>query len=165
MVRNRPSLSDHSFSTRHLGLYPSAFLFTFLRVFFEVKTPQCLYCRRFRVNPAAPKSPVFRFIHSVFQSPGTLSTTLLQPTLDIVSYAYIASICVIAIRFGNHNARMAEFSPRRIGFTFVLGVKVIGQPKVQVLPILAGQMDGKRDLSYWKTSTFFRKSGMFFYQD
>ena len=81
-------LADHSFTIRHLGLYPSAFLFAILRAFFEVKTPQCLYCRRFRVNPAAPKYPFLRFIHSVFQSPGTLSTAPFLATLNIASYRY-----------------------------------------------------------------------------
>ena len=86
--------SDHSFTIRHLGLYPSAFLFAILRVIFEVKTPQCLYCRRFRVNPDAPKSHILRFIHSVFQSPGTLSTALLPATLDIAIYRYSAAFAL-----------------------------------------------------------------------
>jgi hypothetical protein len=41
------------------------------------------------------------------------------------------------------------------GFTLVLEPKVFCQPKVPVLPILAGQMDGKRDLSHWKMSVIF----------
>ena len=86
---------DHSFSTRHLGLCPSAFIFAILRAFFEVKTPQCLYCRRFRVNPAAPKSPLFRFIHSAFQSPWTLSTTPFPATLDIAICRYSASFALL----------------------------------------------------------------------
>ena len=83
-------LADHSFTIRHLGLYPSAFLFAILRLFFEVKTPESPYCRIRRVNPTAPKSPFFRFIHSVFQSPGTLSTAPLPATLDIAICRYPA---------------------------------------------------------------------------
>ena len=67
------SLPDHPFTTRHLGLCPSAFLFAISRGgIIEVKPPEKLYCRIHRENPAAPKSPVLRFIHSVFQSPWTL---------------------------------------------------------------------------------------------
>jgi hypothetical protein len=45
------------------------------------------------------------------------------------------------------------------GFTLVPGTKVFHQPIVQILPILAGQIDWKRDLSHWKASTLFRKNG------
>ena len=141
-----PCLSDHSFTIRHLGLYPSAFLFAILRVFFEVKSLQCLYCRIHRVNPDAPKSPFLRFIHSVFQSPGTLSTAPLPATLDIASYAYSAPICVTAIHSKSLARSLQNLLRAVYEFTFVLEPKVFCQSFVQVLPILAGQMDVKRVL-------------------
>ena len=146
---------DHSFTTRHLGLYPSAFLFAFLRVFFEVKPPEKPYCRIHRVNPAAPKFLFLRFIHSVFQSSGTLSTAPLlqpwiQPFADILHMYVLRQAILNRVYTELQNLLHAVY-----GFTFVLEAKVFCQPTVQVLPILAGQMDGKRDLSYWKTCTFF----------
>ena len=123
-------LADHSFTIRHLGLYPSAFLFAILRVFFEVKTPQCLYCRRFRVNPAAPKAPFLRFIHSVFQSPGTLSTAPFLATLNIASYAYSAPIRVTAIHFKSTARSLQKLLCAVYGFTLVLEPKVFCQPFV-----------------------------------
>ena len=132
---------DHSFTIRHLGLYPSAFLFAILRVFFEVKPPEKPYCRIHRVNPAAPKFPFFRFIHSVFQSPGTLSTAPLQPTLDIASYAYSSPIRVTAIH-SKSLARSLQTLLRAVyEFTFVLEPKVFCQPKVQVVSINLPEID------------------------
>ena len=125
--------SDHSFPIRHLGLYPSACFFARLRVFFEVKRPQCLYCKRFRVNPAAPKYPFLRFIHSVFQSSGTLSTAPLLTTLDIASYAYSAPICVTAIHSKSPARSLHNLLRTVYGFTLVLEPKVFRQPKVQVV--------------------------------
>ena len=85
------------------------------------------------MNPAAPKSPFLRFIHSVFQSPGTLSTVLLPVTLDIASYAYSAPIRVTAIH-SKSTARSLQNLLRTVcGFTLVLEPKVFRQPKVQVV--------------------------------
>ena len=76
-------------------------------------------------------------------------------TLDIAIYAYSAPIRVTAIH-SKSTARSLQNLLRAVyGFTFVLEPKVFRQPFVQILPILAGQMDVKRDLSYWETSTFF----------
>ena len=124
---------DHSFTIRHLGLYPSAFLFALLRVIFEVKSPEKPYRRKFRVNPDAPKSPFLRFIHSVFQSPGTLSTAPLPATLDIASYAYSAPIRVTAIHSKSLERSLQNLLRAVYEFTFVLEPNVFRQPKVQVV--------------------------------
>ena len=126
-------MSDHSFSTRHLGLYPSAFLFAILRVFFEVKSLQCLYCRIHRVNPDAPKSPILRFIHSVFQSPGTLSSALLHTTLEIAICRYSAPFALSQSILETIMHEWRNLLRVVCGFTFVLVAKVFRQPKVQVV--------------------------------
>ena len=131
--------------------------FAFLRGIFEVKTPRCLYRRRFRGNPAAPKSPLFRFIHSVFQSLGTLSTAPLPTTLEIAIYAYSAPIRVTAIHSISLVRSLQNLLRAVCRFILVLEPKVFRQSKVQVLPILAGQMDGKRDLWHHESTAHSQK--------
>lgn len=151
------SLSDHPFSIRHLGLCPSAFFVAHLRLFFEVKTPPKPCCRIQQVNPAASKSPVFRFIHSAFQNPGTLSTAPLPTTLEIAICGYSAPIRVTAIHSISLVRSLQNLLRAVCRFILVLEPKVFRQSKVQVLPILAGQMDGKRDLWHHESTAHSQK--------
>ena len=152
---------DHSFTIRHLGLYPSAFLFAILRVIFEVKRPQCLYRRRFRVNPDAPKFPILRFIHSLSSVAQRAEDGRFPKTWDFIhrpiaadlGHSQLCLFCVIRVTaiHSKSLARSLQNLLRTVcGFTLVLEPKVFRQPFVQVLPILAGQMDGKLDLWYRK---------------
>ena len=146
--------SDHSFSTRHSGLYPRAFLFVLLRLIFEGKTPRCLYRRRFRGNPAAPKFLFRRFIHSVFQSSGTLSTAPLlqpwiQPFADILHMYVLRQAILNRVYTELQNLLHAVY-----GFTFVLESKVFCLPIVQILQFWQVKLIGNATSPIGKQACF-----------